>query len=241
MTEGSGRSSRSRGLSLGGAVLVFVALFLLTIQVMKGSDSYAEAERFLFEHPEVTSRLGGELRSGHLPQGNCSSGSSGTHARFEIVLKGERGRGTGEVKLVKQDDRWSVSEAHLVLPGGSIDLLAPARSPGEGNRPRLAATADGRIAELRLRVAADPDSFEAARDLDYALAGLGRFEEILPIWETYLARHPDDARAWYERGGTWSRLGKVDRAMADCRRACELGLDRACARVEHFEAMFRRR
>lgn len=70
--------------------------------------------------------------------------------------------------------------------------------------------------------------FRAAQQQDYALARQGRFAEILPIWERYLRAHPDDARAYFERGGTYQHLGRRAEAHADAQRACELGMNQGC-------------
>jgi hypothetical protein len=50
----------------------------------------------------------------------------------------------------------------------------------------------------------------------------------VPIWDAYLARHPDDARGWFERAGTYAHLRRATEALDDAHKACSLGLADAC-------------
>lgn len=75
---------------------------------------------------------------------------------------------------------------------------------------------------------ANPDDFNALRDKDHALAAQGRYDEILPMWDDYLSRHPKDGRAYFERGGTHHHLGHEEKARADIERGCSLGVKQAC-------------
>ncbi len=79
-----------------------------------------------------------------------------------------------------------------------------------------------------------PDNIEDVRKLDYALARQRRFAEILPLWDAYIAKHPDDGRAYLERGGTHFQLGQRDEAGADARKACDLGVNEGCLRARQL-------
>jgi hypothetical protein len=48
------------------------------------------------------------------------------------------------------------------------------------------------------------------------------------MWTDYLARKPDDGAAYLERAGAERRNGDTTQAIADVRRACELGNAHAC-------------
>lgn len=92
------------------------------------------------------------------------------------------------------------------------------------------AAAPDAIAELEAAVRREPDSFDARRRLDYALSRQRRWDRVVPIWDEYLAAHPDDGRAYLERGGAYFHLGKMAEAKADARRACERGVSEGCVR-----------
>lgn len=73
-----------------------------------------------------------------------------------------------------------------------------------------------------------PDDIDQVRRMDYALSRARRFPEILNLWNAYIAKHPDDGRAYLERSGTYYNLGKRDLANADARKACDLGFNEGC-------------
>lgn len=76
-----------------------------------------------------------------------------------------------------------------------------------------------------------PDDIEAVRGMDYALAKEGKYDRVIALWDRYLEKHPDAARAYLERGGAHFQAGHQERANADARRACELGLNEGCLRA----------
>ena len=90
------------------------------------------------------------------------------------------------------------------------------------------------LAALKERAEASPDDLASLQEYDYALARQGRFQEVVDLWTAYLGRHPEDARAYMERGGAFFQSGRRAEAGADARRACELGLNEACARARQL-------
>lgn len=84
------------------------------------------------------------------------------------------------------------------------------------------------IPRLEADVKAKPDDFRTHQRLDYALAALNRFKEVIQMWDGYIARHPKDGRAHLERGGAHNRLGERDAAHADVKAACDLGISQGC-------------
>jgi tetratricopeptide (TPR) repeat protein len=64
--------------------------------------------------------------------------------------------------------------------------------------------------------------------LDYILASQGKWDEILDIWNRFLALEPNNAEAYFERAGTHKHKGDMDSALADLDRACDLGKQEAC-------------
>ena len=79
-----------------------------------------------------------------------------------------------------------------------------------------------------------PDDIEEVRKMDYSLARQRRFAEILPLWNAYIAKHPDDGRAYLERGGTYFNLRQMDKAGEDARKACDLGVNEGCLRARQL-------
>ncbi len=85
------------------------------------------------------------------------------------------------------------------------------------------------IAALETKVKEKPDDFATIQQLDYALARNRSYARVIELWTAYLGRHPDDARALFERGGAYYNSGHRTEASADAEKACQLGLDQACA------------
>ncbi|WP_426753819.1 hypothetical protein [Myxococcus sp. Y35] len=80
-----------------------------------------------------------------------------------------------------------------------------------------------------------PEDFRAVQQRDYALARERRFKEILPLWDAFLARNPDHGLAYLERSGTHFHLRDLKAALADLKKACDLGVNKGCARARHLE------
>jgi tetratricopeptide (TPR) repeat protein len=100
---------------------------------------------------------------------------------------------------------------------------------------RLAfAQARGGMAELRKRVKAHPGDFELHRQLDYALASKRKFNEVVQMWNAFLERNPNHARAHYERAGAHRHLRHRRNMAIDLRKACELGLVVACKQARRM-------
>ncbi len=53
--------------------------------------------------------------------------------------------------------------------------------------------------------------------------------ELAGFW-----RHPDHGQAHLERGGALHHLHRLPEAIADARRACDLGVTEACAIAKRF-------
>lgn len=85
------------------------------------------------------------------------------------------------------------------------------------------------IALLEAKVKQAPDDFAALQQLDYALAKNRTYPRVIELWTAYLKRHPDDGHAYFERSGAFFNSGRRLEAGGDIDRACELGVDQACA------------
>ena len=79
-----------------------------------------------------------------------------------------------------------------------------------------------------------PDHFESYRNIDFIYAKKGQWAPIIEQWNRYLTYAPEDARAWFERGGTYYNMGNQPAAKSDVTKACELGSSEACAQQKRF-------
>ncbi len=117
-------------------------------------------------------------------------------------------------------------------------------APGDARlRPRYnallvgdAGSAEG-IAALEDEVRRSPDDFALLQRLDYALATQRNFDRVIELWTAYIARHPDDGRAYLERGGAYTQLRKMKEAYADAKDACAHGSSQGCDRAKRIAPM----
>jgi tetratricopeptide (TPR) repeat protein len=87
------------------------------------------------------------------------------------------------------------------------------------------------LTALENAATAAPHDFYAHARLDYALSQTAQWQRIATMWAAFIAQNPDEGRAYYERSGTYHQLGQPAPARADAVRACELGVNVACARA----------
>ena len=87
------------------------------------------------------------------------------------------------------------------------------------------------IANTEAAVKASPDDYRAVQQLDYLLSRQREFQRVLPLWDDYLSRHPDDGPAHMERASTLHLLGRDGDARAEAAKACDLGVSEGCVRA----------
>ena len=112
--------------------------------------------------------------------------------------------------------------------------LAPLDGEVLGRREKVLSAGqltETELTALRAKVDAAPDDPGLHRQLDYALAKENRFDEVVTLWTRYLARNPDDGRAYMERAGAYHHLRLMPQTRADLKQACELGVTEGCARL----------
>ena len=80
----------------------------------------------------------------------------------------------------------------------------------------------------------EPSDIEAYRGLDHVLFQQKRFDDIISHWDRYLERRPKDAKALYERSGTYYHKGQMQLAKRDVSAACRLGHEEACKTERRF-------
>jgi tetratricopeptide (TPR) repeat protein len=78
-------------------------------------------------------------------------------------------------------------------------------------------------------VAKRPDNPRPHHNLGFALAGMGRWQEAIPLYERQLQLMPDDAEAENSLGLALARVGRVQEAIARFERAVQLKPDYADA------------
>ena len=87
---------------------------------------------------------------------------------------------------------------------------------------------DKALADVRQSLSSDPGRFEAYRLLDRLLTKKGQRGEVVAAWDRFISLQPDHADAHLERAGTYRHMGNMPRALADLKRACDLGSQEAC-------------
>jgi len=92
------------------------------------------------------------------------------------------------------------------------------------------------LQDFRRAIELEPTNFDAHRAADRILSQQGRWDEILEMWDRYIARVPTDAEAYFERGGTYFHKRDLAAAQADAARACQLGKAQACSMAERLKS-----
>jgi tetratricopeptide (TPR) repeat protein len=88
--------------------------------------------------------------------------------------------------------------------------------------------------EAAIRI--DPHHYESYRNVDYLLAKRGDWDGVIRHWTQYVELEPMNGRAYLERGGAYNRKGDRTAALADAKRACDLGTREACEIKAHARA-----
>ena len=88
--------------------------------------------------------------------------------------------------------------------------------------------ADQALEDFRRAIELAPTNFQAHQGADRLLSQRQRWDEVLVMWNAYLARMPADAEAYFERGGANFHRGDLAAAQADAAHACRLGKAEGC-------------
>jgi hypothetical protein len=73
-----------------------------------------------------------------------------------------------------------------------------------------------------------PDNFMLLTNLVIQAQALHRDADVPLHWTRFLAFNPTSAQAYHARAGAYAKLGEAEKAIADERSACNLGLRAAC-------------
>ncbi len=84
------------------------------------------------------------------------------------------------------------------------------------------------LGDLEQAIRLDPHHFDAYQNVDWILTQRGAWDEIIRRWSRYIELEPLNGEAYLERGGAYHRRGDASQALADARKACDLGTQKAC-------------
>jgi tetratricopeptide (TPR) repeat protein len=109
------------------------------------------------------------------------------------------------------------------LTGGSAELHY-----WRGRAYLLAEDHTRALADFVTAIRFDARNFESYRNIDFILAKRGDWDGVIRHWTQFLDLEPTNGKAYLERGGAYRQKGDQPAAVADVRKACQLGTQEAC-------------
>lgn len=82
---------------------------------------------------------------------------------------------------------------------------------------------DEAFADLDVALRLNPDDIGTYQVLDWVLVQREEWDAIIRIWDGFIARHPENGKAYVERAGAYYHKGDLEAALRDAQRAAELG------------------
>ena len=140
--------------------------------------------------------------------------------------------GAGRVDALREVASRLREAAGAPDPRGATPSASPA--------PTVEAYADPSTA-FHAQLASLPDDYAAYRRIGIPLLNAHRSQELEEVWTAWIARHPDDARGYWERHSAYSQRREIERRDEDLRQACALGHAQACSTQEINAALKARR
>jgi tetratricopeptide (TPR) repeat protein len=161
--------------------------------------------------------------------------ATGRHA-LDRTVEGLVYDGWGHYKAGRRNDALRLYDlaAELAPTNADVQFRRAAIVGGKSD------SGGEKIAMLEERARKSPDDFRAHQELDYTLAAQQQFPRIVEMWTAYIARNPQNAAAYLERGGAHFRMENMNAAHADAQKACELGNSEACARAKQMRSMLKK-
>lgn len=77
--------------------------------------------------------------------------------------------------------------------------------------------------DLQKAMELDPDQYDFYAMMDYVLAKKHDWSHIIAYWDKYIERHPNDGRAYVERGGAYYHKGDLKEAVRNAKISADLG------------------
>ncbi len=140
-------------------------------------------------------------------------------------------------ELQKQNDPQAAvavyTEAIRATPESATVHVRRARALVEANK------LDEALGDLERAIDLDPNEFNTYLLLDWVLTRKQAWDRVIAGWDRYLALHPENGRAYVERGGAYYRKGDIKSAVADAKRAADLGNADGRQLYERFKGMMK--
>jgi tetratricopeptide (TPR) repeat protein len=153
---------------------------------------------------------------------------------------------------VQKGRKWLASkliyDGHELAERGKADSAinyynaAPCLNPDDGDvyyrRARASVDLhryDSALLDLQRAIQIDPNKFGYYQSLDWILAKRRDWDRIIVYWSRYTAMHPDNSRAYVERGGVYYHKGDMRSAVADAKAAADMGNDEGKEAYEKFK------
>ncbi len=82
---------------------------------------------------------------------------------------------------------------------------------------------DRALNDLKRAIQLDPNDIDYYLLMDWVLAKRRDWYQIIRYWDQYIELHPDNGRAYAERGGAYYHKGDIASAVSNAKAAADLG------------------
>lgn len=93
------------------------------------------------------------------------------------------------------------------------------------------------LVDLKKAIEIEPHEIDHYLLIDYVLAKSKDWEQIIRYWDRFIKLHPDNGRAYVERGGTYFHKGDLKSAVKDAKISADLGNLEGIEAYEKFKDM----
>lgn len=134
--------------------------------------------------------------------------------------------------LAKKFTNLGYKQAKALKPGAAIENYNMALQMTPQNdylyyRRARAYIEQNRLArakgDLVRAIALNPDDYDYYKLLDWVLAKEKDWDQIIGYWDRYIELHPDNSRAYVERGGAYYHKGDLKEAVRNAKIAADMG------------------
>jgi predicted RNA-binding Zn-ribbon protein involved in translation (DUF1610 family) len=120
--------------ALAMVVMIFLGSIAGVFLMMKTSDAYTLAERYIRQSEEIRQTVGDDIKFGLIPMGSISTSGTEGRAHFTVRVKGSRGTTDVSIYLRKYEGKWHVvSAAYSDLYGINRTLIDNRKKGDQGN------------------------------------------------------------------------------------------------------------
>lgn len=256
--ENAGKKPVRTKISLGFGLVVFVVIGLVVRAALSGGSAQQATEQarqqmgpgyrfFVTEMSVSESRKGTRgvakviaYRSNEIHELQVKLGSTESEDS-DASQRGSEASSPQDVTASASDASDHVASGHKLYQGGQLQsaigeyTLAVQMNPNDADAHywRAAVYArtgehDKALADLAVSMNLDPDEIRAYELADWILARRGEWEAVILRWTSFIERHPDNGKAFFERGGAYHHKGDQEAARRDAEQACTLRHEPAC-------------